>query len=49
MQREGGTGVYYLLKSMVQGPSFRIVKPKFPVDDPNWRIVAAQRSRYTHL
>ena len=49
MQREGRTGLYYVLKSMEQGPSFRIVKPKFPVDDPNWRIVAAQRSRYTHL
>ena len=49
MQREGRTGVYYVLKSMEQGPSFRIVKPKFPVDDPTWRIVAAQRSRYTHL
>jgi hypothetical protein len=49
MQRQGRTGVYYVLKSMEQGPSFRIVKPKFPVDDPNWRIVAAQRSRYTHL
>jgi len=49
MQREGRTGVYYVLKSMEQGPSFRIVNPKFPVDDPNWRIVASQRSRYTHL
>ncbi len=49
MQREGRTGVYYVLKSMEQGPSFRIVKPKFPVADPNWRIVAPQRSRYTHL
>ena len=49
MQREGRTGVYYVLKSMEQGPSFRIVKPKFPVDDPSWRIVAPQRSRYTHL
>ncbi len=49
MQREARTGVYYVLKSMEQGPSFRIVKPKFPVEDPNWRIVAAQRSRYTHL
>jgi hypothetical protein len=49
MQREGRKGVYYVLKSMEQGPSFRIVKPKFPVEDPNWRIVAAQRSRYTHL
>jgi hypothetical protein len=49
MQREGRTGVYCVLKSMEQGPSFRIVKPKFPVEDPNWRIVAPQRSRYTHL
>ena len=49
LQREGRTGVYTVLKSMEQGPSFRIVKPKFPVEDSNWRIVAAQRSRYTHL
>ena len=34
---------------MEQGPSFRIVKPKFSVGDPNWRILAPQRSRYTHL
>ena len=31
MQREGRTGVYYVLKSMEQGPSFRIAKPKYPV------------------
>jgi len=49
MQRDGRTGVYYVLKSMEQGPSYRIVKPKFPVEDPAWRIVAPQRSRYTHL
>jgi hypothetical protein len=34
---------------MEQGPSFRIVKPKYPVEDPTWRIIAPQRSRYTHL
>ena len=49
LQRESRTGVYCVLKSMEQGPGFRIVKPKFPVADPNWRIVAPQRSRYTHL
>ena len=27
----------------------RIVKPKFPVEDPTWRKIAPQRSRYTHL
>ncbi len=49
MQRESRTGVYYVLKSMEQGPTFRIVKPKYPVEDPTWRIIAPQRSRYTHL
>jgi hypothetical protein len=49
MQREHRTGVYYVLKSMEQGPTFRIVKPKYPVEDPSWRIIAPQRSRYTHL
>jgi len=49
MQREGRSGVYYVLKSMEQGPSFRITKPKFPVADPTWRIITPQRSRYTHL
>ena len=49
MQRKGQTGVYHVLKSMEQGPSFRIVKPKFPVEDPSWRKIAPQRSRYTHL
>jgi hypothetical protein len=38
-----------VLQSMEQGPSFRIVKPKFPVEDPSWRKTAPQRSRYTHL
>lgn len=49
MQREGRTGAYYVLKSMEQGPSFRIAKPKYPVKDPSWRIIAPQRGRYTHL
>src|SRR5437773_7214078 len=41
-------GVYYILMSMEQGPSFRISPPKFPTADPNYRIVRAQRSRYRH-
>jgi hypothetical protein len=41
-------GVYYILMSMEQGPSFRISPPKFPTTDPNYRIVRAQRSRYRH-
>src|SRR6266496_3772237 len=41
-------GVYFILMSMEQGPSFRISLPKFPTEDPNYRILRAQRSRYRH-
>jgi hypothetical protein len=33
---------------MEQGPSFRSSPPKYPTDDPNYRIFAPQRSRFTH-
>src|SRR5262249_49801984 len=33
---------------MEQGPSFRITIPKFPTKDPNHRILARQKSRFTH-
>ena len=36
------------LKSMEQGPTFRISVPKYPTRDPNHRILAHQRSRFTH-
>ena len=33
---------------MEQGPSFRCMVPKYPTKDPNHRILAPQRSRFTH-
>jgi hypothetical protein len=41
-------GVYFVFKSMEQGATFRINVPKFPTKDPNHRILAHQRSRFTH-
>jgi hypothetical protein len=41
-------GVYFIFKSMEQGPTFRITVPKYPAQDPNYRILANQRSRFTH-
>jgi hypothetical protein len=41
-------GVYFILKSMEQGPTFRCSVPKFPTQDPNHRILARQKSRFTH-
>ncbi|HEV2134631.1 MAG TPA: hypothetical protein VGR47_10220 [Terracidiphilus sp.] len=48
MERAHRSGVYFILKSMEQGNAFRSAVPRFPTDDPNYRIPARQRSRFTH-
>ena len=48
MARAENYGVYYILKSMEQGPTFRVTVPKYPTKDANYRILARQRSRFTH-
>ena len=41
-------GVYFIFKSLEQGSTFRISVPKYATKDPNHRILAPQRSRFTH-
>jgi hypothetical protein len=48
MARNDAYGVYFIFKSMEQGPSFRVSVPKYATKDPNYRILARQRSRFTH-
>jgi hypothetical protein len=48
MVKQNGCGVYFIFKRMEQGPAFRISLPKYPSQDPNYRIPAHQRSRFTH-
>ena len=48
LERRNQFGVYFILKSMELGPSFRSAVPRFPVHDPHYRILARQRCRYTH-
>ena len=48
MERHNLFGVYFILKSMEVGPSFRSSTPRFPVEDPDYRIIGRQRCRYTH-
>jgi hypothetical protein len=48
MRKKGSYGVYFIFKSMEQGATFRISVPKYPTKDPNHRILAHQRSRFTH-
>jgi len=47
-ERKNQTGVYFILKSMEQGSTFRSVQPKYPTNDPNHRIIQKTRSRFTH-
>jgi hypothetical protein len=49
MEKKNAYGVYFIFRSMEQGRTFRIAVPKFPTRDPNYRILAHQRSRFTHF
>jgi hypothetical protein len=40
--------VYFIFKSMEQGATFRVSVPKYATKDTNYRILAPQRSRFTH-
>jgi hypothetical protein len=48
MLKKDAYGVYFIFKSMEVGPTFRITVPKYPTNDPNYRILANQWSRFTH-
>lgn len=48
MEKRQDWGVYFIFCSMEQGRTFRISHPKYPTQDPNYRILAHQRSRHTH-
>src|ERR1700752_5307285 len=48
MLKKDAHAVYFIFKSMEVGPTFRITVPKYPTQDPNYRIIANQRSRFTH-
>ena len=48
MVKRNSYGVYFVFKSMEQGRTFRITLPKYPTQDPNYRILAQQTSRFTH-
>jgi hypothetical protein len=48
MHHRNQHGVYFILKSMEQGSTFRSSAPKYPTADLHYRILARQRSRFTH-
>ena len=48
MERAKRYGVYFIFKSMEQGPTFRSILPKFRTADPDYRILRPHRSRFTY-
>ena len=48
MERKNIFGVYYIMKSMEQGNTFRSIKPRFRTKNPDYMIIKNTRSRYTY-
>ena len=47
-ERHGQHGVYCIFTSMEMGSTFSSKMPKFPTDDPNYRIIRRVPSRFLH-
>jgi hypothetical protein len=48
MERRKRFGVYFIFKTMEPGPNFRSCPPKYPTEDPHYRIIKRHWSPYTH-
>ena len=48
MEKNKAYGVYFIFRSMEQGNTFRVASPRYATKDPNYRRLAAKRSRFTH-
>jgi len=48
VEKQNRFGLYFIFQSMEQGTTFRSTAPKYPTDDPDYRILALQRSRFMH-
>jgi hypothetical protein len=48
MERRNQHGLYLIITSMEIGGTFTSKPPKYPTDDPNYRIIRRVPSRYLH-
>jgi hypothetical protein len=48
MERRNQHGVYFIFASMEMGSTFRSQAPRFPTDDPDYRIIRRVPSRFLH-
>ena len=49
MERRKRCGVYFIFRSLEQGRTFRSVQPRYPTDDPDYRIIKNTWPRFTHF
>jgi hypothetical protein len=49
MEKQNRYGVYFIFQSMEQGSCFKSMPPKYPTEDPNYRIIRRDKRLYTHL
>jgi hypothetical protein len=49
MEKQNRHGVYFIFQSMEQGSCFKSMTPKYPTDDPDYRIIRRDKRLYTHL
>lgn len=48
MERQNRHGLYLIIPSMEMGTSFRSLMPKYPTDDPDYRIIQRRPMRFLH-
>ena len=48
MERGNRHGVYFIIPSMEMGSTFCSLMPKYPAEDPDYRIIKRRPSRYLH-
>src|SRR5262249_451589 len=48
MERRNRYRPHFIFRSLQDGPTFKVVVPKTPTKDPNYRPIYAPRGRYTH-
>jgi hypothetical protein len=48
-EKENRYGPYFIFQGMELGSCFKVLMPKYPTDDPHYRIIRRGRQMYTHL
>jgi hypothetical protein len=48
LERRKRYGPYFIFRSLEHGPKFQVIVPKWPTEDPAYRVIRRTRGLYTH-